>query len=397
MILTLEHIPDNIQHVVVRADLNVPINNNIISDNTRITAIMPTLHELLRRDKTVYLISHLGRPNGKWDLQFSLRPIADALRVLLPEYNVIFDNRDLNTTTAKDFRQHPNGSLALLENVRFYPAEETNCIDFGRKLSEIGEVYVNDAFASSHRAHTSTSALAHLLPSFAGRLLQKELEALEVTAKNTARPTCAVVGGSKVSTKIDLLKNLMTKVDHLCIGGAMANTFLYAMGKPVGRSLYEPNLSELAKEIIGEAAVRGCIIHLPVDAIVAGSLQAGVETKNISNDDTASEDMILDIGIKTRKLWDSIFNQCKSIIWNGPVGAFEITPFASGSIFIANTLAQRTKSGQLSTIAGGGDTISVLNVAGVMNDLTFVSTAGGAFLEWLEGKPLPGLQALQRK
>ena len=395
MILTLEHIPEFLKRIVVRADLNVPMNHGVVRDDTRIIAVLPTLKELLNHGKTVYLISHLGRPKGTWDPRLSLAPVAETLKRLLPDYPVIFDPRDVTQVPASALKTHPEGSLILLENVRFYPGEETNCMDFGQKLAEVGDAYVNDAFASCHRAHTSTCALARLLPSFAGRLLQKELEALETTVENTARPTCAVVGGSKVSTKIDLLKNLMNKVDHLCIGGAMANTFLCALGKPVGRSLYEPDLAPVAQEIISMAANRGCTIHLPVDAIVAGSLEAGVEVSTVSCADVAPDDLILDIGPLTRQAWANIFDFCKTVIWNGPVGAFEVTPFAGGSIFVAQTLAQRTRQGQLTTIAGGGDTLSVLNVAGVMGDLTFVSTAGGAFLEWLEGKPLPGLQALK--
>ena len=397
MILTLEHIPEFLKRIVVRADLNVPMNHGVVRDDTRIIAVLPTLKELLNHGKTVYLISHLGRPKGTWDPRLSLAPVAETLKRLLPDYPVIFDPRDVTQVPASALKTHPEGSLILLENVRFYPGEETNCMDFGQKLAEVGDAYVNDAFASCHRAHTSTCALARLLPSFAGRLLQKELEALETTVENTARPTCAVVGGSKVSTKIDLLKNLMNKVDHLCIGGAMANTFLCALGKPVGRSLYEPDLAPVAQEIISMAANRGCTIHLPVDAIVAGSLEAGVEVSTVSCADVAPDDLILDIGPLTRQAWANIFDFCKTVIWNGPVGAFEVTPFAGGSIFVAQTLAQRTRQGQLTTIAGGGDTLSVLNVAGVMGDLTFVSTAGGAFLEWLEGKPLPGLQALKQR
>ena len=397
MILTLEHIPESLKRIVVRADLNVPMHNGIVSDTTRMTSVLPTLRELLDHGKTVYLISHLGRPKGTWDLRFSLAPVAEILKTLLPGYAVIFDPRDITQLAASALKQHPAGSLILLENVRFYPGEETNCMDFGQKLAEVGQAYVNDAFASSHRAHTSTCALARLLPSFAGRLLQRELEALETTVEHTARPTCAVVGGSKVSTKIDLLKNLMTKVDHLCIGGAMANTFLFALGKPVGRSLVEPDLAPLAREIMSMAANCGCTLHLPVDAVVAGSLEAGVDVSTVACDDVGAEDLILDIGPRTRQAWSHVFDFCKTVIWNGPVGAFEVTPFAGGSLFIAHTLAERTRQGRLSTIAGGGDTLSVLNVAGVMGDLTFVSTAGGAFLEWLEGKPLPGLQALKHR
>jgi len=397
MILTLEHIPESLKRIVVRADLNVPMNNGVVRDDTRIVAVLPTLKELLNHDKTVYLISHLGRPKGAWDPRFSLAPVAETIKRLLPAYPVIFDPRDVTQVPASALKTHPEGSLILLENVRFYPGEETNCMDFGQKLAEVGDAYVNDAFASCHRAHTSTCALARLLPSFAGRLLQRELEALETTVERTARPTCAVVGGSKVSTKIDLLKNLMNKVDHLCIGGAMANTFLFALGKPVGRSLYEPDLAPVAQEIISMAANRGCTIHLPVDAVVAGSLEAGVEINTVACADVAPEDLILDIGPLTRQAWANVFDFCKTVIWNGPVGAFEVTPFAGGSVFVAQTLAQRTREGRLCTIAGGGDTLSVLNVAGVMEDFTFVSTAGGAFLEWLEGKPLPGLQALKQR
>ncbi|MFM7630483.1 MAG: phosphoglycerate kinase [Alphaproteobacteria bacterium] len=397
MILTLEHIPESLKRIVVRADLNVPMNNGVVRDDTRIVAVLPTLKELLNHGKTVYLISHLGRPKGTWDPRFSLAPVAETLKRLLPAYPVIFDPRDVTQVPASVLKTHPEGSLILLENVRFYPGEETNCMDFGQKLAEVGDAYVNDAFASCHRAHTSTCALARLLPSFAGRLLQRELEALETTVERTARPTCAVVGGSKVSTKIDLLKNLMNKVDHLCIGGAMANTFLFALGKPVGRSLYEPDLAPVAQEIISMAANRGRTIHLPVDAVVAGSLEAGVEVNTVACADVAPEDLILDIGPLTRQAWANVFDFCKTVIWNGPVGAFEVTPFAGGSVFVAQTLAQRTREGRLCTIAGGGDTLSVLNVAGVMGDFTFVSTAGGAFLEWLEGKPLPGLQALKQR
>ncbi|MFM7622655.1 MAG: phosphoglycerate kinase [Alphaproteobacteria bacterium] len=397
MILTLEHIPESLKRIVVRADLNVPMNNGVVRDDTRIVAVLPTLKELLNHDKTVYLISHLGRPKGTWDPRFSLAPVAETLKRFLPAYPVSFDPRDVTQVPASVLKTHPEGSLILLENVRFYPGEETNCMDFGQKLAEVGDAYVNDAFASCHRAHTSTCALARLLPSFAGRLLQRELEALETTVERTARPTCAVVGGSKVSTKIDLLKNLMNKVDHLCIGGAMANTFLFALGKPVGRSLYEPDLAPVAQEIISMAANRGCTIHLPVDAVVAGSLEAGVEVNTVACADVAPEDLILDIGPLTRQAWANVFDFCKTVIWNGPVGAFEVTPFAGGSVFVAQTLAQRTREGRLCTIAGGGDTLSVLNVAGVMGDFTFVSTAGGAFLEWLEGKPLPGLQALKQR
>jgi phosphoglycerate kinase len=383
------------KRVLLRADLNVPVKDGEVTDTTRIERTIPTVNRLLEKGAAVLVLSHFERPKGKPVPGMSLRPLAAALQSLLgkPVHFVNTDWRD--DAAAKQAGNARPGEVYLFENTRFHPGEEENDPAFARRLAALGDAYVNDAFSAAHRAHASTEGVAHLLPSAAGLSMQAELEALEAVLGSPERPVAAIVGGAKVSTKLELLSNLIRKVDILVIGGGMANTFLAAQGIEVGRSLQEAALAGTAREIAGAAGQAGCRLLLPTDAVVAKRLEPGASTREIPADQVGSDEMILDIGPDTVRVIEESLAGARTLVWNGPVGAFETEPFDRATVAIAKTVARLTREGRLRSVAGGGDTIAALNKAGVADELSYVSTAGGAFLEWLEGKQLPGVEALR--
>ncbi|WP_173933381.1 phosphoglycerate kinase [Chelativorans sp. Marseille-P2723] len=383
------------KRVLVRVDLNVPVQDGEVTDTTRIERVAPTMKELTDRGAKAILLAHFGRPKGTRDPKASLKPIAPAVERIVRR--PVSFAADCIGQEAKDaVAQMGNGAILLLENTRFHPGEERNDREFARALAENGDIYVNDAFSAAHRAHASTEGLAHLLPAYAGRVMQAELEALEKGLGSPQRPVIAIVGGAKVSTKIDLLLNLVKKVDALVIGGGMANTFLAARGTDVGKSLCEHDLGETAKQIMMEAAGTGCAIILPEDAVVARKFEAGAESETVQIDAVPADSMILDVGPRTSEKVQEWLDRAKTLVWNGPLGAFEIEPFDTATLTAARHAATRTREGALVSVAGGGDTVAALNKAGVTDDFTYVSTAGGAFLEWMEGKTLPGVAALSK-
>jgi phosphoglycerate kinase len=382
------------KRVLVRADLNVPMKEGKVTDTTRIDRTVPTLLELAEKGAKVIVLSHLGRPKGKKNLDFTLKPVADAL-ARSARRPVAFATDCIGPEAKAVVDAMKNGELAMLENVRFYAEEEKNDQQFARQLSENGDILVSDAFSCAHRAHASVEALARILPSAAGRLMQQELEALEGALGNPKHPVAAVVGGAKISTKLDVLGNLVAKVDQLIIGGAMANTFLAAKGVKVGKSLCEHDMLDSAREITGKAEKAGCEIVLPTDAVVAGEFKEGAATDTVSVSAVPDDKMILDVGPKSIADLQSRLNGLKTILWNGPLGAFEVKPFDAATNAVATQAAKLTKSGQLLSVAGGGDTVAALANAGVGDQFSYVSTAGGAFLEWLEGKVLPGVAVLR--
>ncbi|WP_367348590.1 phosphoglycerate kinase [Sphingobium yanoikuyae] len=380
--------------VLVREDLNVPMQDGSVSDDTRLRAAMPTILELADRGAKVLILAHFGRPKGQKNPEFSLSKITRPLtQVLGREVQFIPDCQgEAATDGIKVMR---NGDIAILENTRFHAGEEKNDPALVDAIAAIGDLYVNDAFSAAHRAHASTEGLAHKLPAFAGRSMEKELDALEAALGAPVKPVAAVVGGAKVSTKLDVLNNLVTKVDHLIIGGGMANTFLHARGVDVGKSLCEKDLADTADAIFDKAEDAGCIIHLPYDVVVAKEFAANppsVRTCNVH--EVAEDEMILDVGPAAVEALGDALKNCRTLVWNGPLGAFEIAPFDAATVALAKTAAALTKEGQLVSVAGGGDTVAALNHAGAAADFTFISTAGGAFLEWMEGKELPGVKAL---
>lgn len=383
------------KRVLVRVDLNVPVTNGEVSDTTRIERVAPTITELSDKRAKVILLAHFGRPKGKPDPRASLKPIANAVEATL-DRRVYFVDDCIGEAAGEAVGEMTDGDILLLENTRFHEGEEKNDPDFARALAANGDIYVNDAFSAAHRAHASTEGVAHLLPSYAGRTMQAELEALTKGLENPARPVLAIVGGAKVSTKIDLLLNLVRKVDAVAIGGGMANTFLAARGTNVGKSLCEHDLAETAKKIMIEAAGAGCAIVLPLDAVVARKFEAGAESEVVAIDAVPQDMMILDVGPKSIAAVKEWLERADTVVWNGPLGAFEIPPFDKATVAAARHAAQRTHEGLLVSIAGGGDTVSALNKAGVADAFTYVSTAGGAFLEWMEGKTLPGVAALSK-
>jgi phosphoglycerate kinase len=388
------------RRVLVRADLNVPFKDGRITDSSRIEAVAPTLAELSKAGARVIVLSHLGRPKGQPLHEFTLKPVAKPLgdavgRVLGHHVTVAFAPDCVGDTAENAIARLDDGDIILLENVRFHAGEEANDDDFAKTLAGLGDVYIDDAFSCAHRAHASTEGITYFLPSAAGRSMMAEIEALERILEKPEKPLAALVGGAKVSTKLKLLGNLVPMVDHLVIGGGMANTFLNAMGKPVGKSLCEKDLASTALEIVEKAKSSGCTIHLPTDVVVAGEFKAGAPSKTVSIDAVGADDMILDIGPKTIEALNKLLGTCKSLVWNGPLGAFEIAPFDAGTVAVARAAAARTKAGELRTVGGGGDTVAALAHAGVADDFSYVSTAGGAFLEWLEGKALPGVEALR--
>ena len=380
--------------VLVREDLNVPMQDGSVSDDTRLRAAMPTVLELADRGAKVLILAHFGRPKGQKNPEFSLSKITRPLtQVLGRDVQFIPDCQGEAATDGIAVMR--NGDIAILENTRFHPGEEKNDPALVAALAAIGDLYVNDAFSAAHRAHASTEGLAHKLPSFAGRSMEKELDALQAALGEPVKPVAAVVGGAKVSTKLDVLNNLVTQVDHLIIGGGMANTFLYARGVDIGKSLCEKDLAETAEAIFDKAEAAGCIIHLPYDVVVAKEFAANPPSLRTCNvHEVAEDEMILDVGPAAVEALGDALKNCRTLVWNGPLGAFEIAPFDAATVALAKTAAALTKEGQLTSVAGGGDTVAALNHAGVGSDFSFISTAGGAFLEWMEGKELPGVKAL---
>ena len=373
--------------VLLRADLNVPMQGGRVGDRTRIERTVPTIGELAAQGARVVVLSHLGRPKGRTAPELSLRPVAEALADAL-EAPVAFAVADPAAVIAG----LPPGGVAMLENLRFDPGEEANDAEYAARLASLGDAYVNDAFSAAHRAHASTEALARLLPAAAGRLMQRELEALETALGSPRRPAAAIVGGAKVSTKLDLLGNLAARVDLLVIGGGMANTFLHAQGYEVGRSLCERDMAETARGILDAAEAAGCEVLLPVDAMVAPVLEAGAPTEVVAVDKVPAEAMILDVGPKSIAALVDRLGLLRTLVWNGPLGAFEVPPFDRGTNEVAQAAAGMKG---LLTVAGGGDTVAALAQAGVVERFGYVSTAGGAFLEWMEGRVLPGVAALE--
>lgn len=383
------------KRVLLRADLNVPMKDGAVSDATRIERLVPTIAELRRKGAKVIVLSHFGRPKGKPDPTMSLKPLAAALGQALGA-PVAFASDCIGRPAEEAIGKMRDGDVALLENVRFYAGEEDNDADFARKLASLGDVYVNDAFSAAHRAHASTEAIARLLPNAAGRLMQAELDALSKALDRPTRPLAAVIGGAKVSTKLDLLGNLIGKVDILVIGGGMANTFLFANGVDVGKSLCERDMADTARRITADAAAAGKRIVLPVDAVVSSALTAGAAAKTVPIGRVPSDQMILDVGPRSVEETIQTIASCRTLVWNGPMGAFEHPPFDAGTTALAKAAARLTREGKLLSVAGGGDTVAALAHAGVEGDFSYVSTAGGAFLEWLEGKELPGVAALMK-
>ena len=383
------------KRVLIRADLNVPMSGGQVTDATRIERLLPTFQDLLRRGAKVVILSHLGRPDGKPVAKYTLKPVAEQLSSLLG-IKVFFGEDCIGPAAKAVVDGLSTGQIAMLENLRYHEGEEKNDATFAAELAKLGDMYVNDAFSVSHRAHASTEALARLLPAYAGPSMLAEIRALKLALDAPQRPVAAIVGGSKVSTKIDVLGHLAKKVDYLIIGGGMANTFLFAKGSAVGKSLHEPGAVSTVEDIQRKAADAGCKIVLPVDAVVAGELKANVETAVVPVDEVPADKMILDVGPASVKEFAQTIANCKTLLWNGPVGAFEIPPFGEATFELAREAAKLTQAGALTTIAGGGDTVAALNAAGVTDKFSYVSTAGGAFLEWLEGRTLPGVAVLMR-
>ncbi len=381
------------KRVLLRADLNVPVHDGRITDLTRLERLTPTIRELAAAGARVIVCSHFDRPKGKRVPAMSLAPVARALGEVLGR-RVRFAEDCIGVPAQQAVDLLAAGDVLVLENTRFHPGEEANDAGFASELAALADLYVDDAFSAAHRAHASTEAVAHRLPAYAGRLMQAELEALDRALGSPARPVAAIVGGAKVSTKLDLLANLVSRVDELVIGGAMANTFLAAQGLAVGRSLQEPDLHETARRILADAETAGCAVLLPIDAVVAAALAPGVATRTVTVAEVDADAMILDVGPGTVQALTARLAGWKTLVWNGPLGAFETPPFDAGTIALARAVADATASGRLVSVAGGGDTVAALRQAGVADKFSYVSTAGGAFLEWMEGKTLPGVAAL---
>ncbi len=379
--------------VLVRVDLNVPMHDGTVGDVTRLRAMVPTVAELADKGAIVLLLSHFGRPKGAKNPNQSLSLVIDAVADTLGR-SVMFISDCAGEGARAGIAVLAPGDVAVLENTRFHPGEETNDPAFAAALAEIGDRYVNDAFSAAHRAHASTEGLAHLLPAFAGRAMQAELTALQRALGTPERPVAAIVGGAKVSSKIEVLRHLVSRVDHLVIGGGMANTFLAARGIDVGKSLCEHDLVDTANAIFDAADAAGCIVHLPYDVVTSREFRANPPVRIVNVHEVAADDMILDIGPAAVEALSDVLKNCRTLVWNGPLGAFETPPFDAATVALARTAAALTREGSLVSVAGGGDTVAALNQAGVAADFTFVSTAGGAFLEWMEGRELPGVAAL---
>jgi phosphoglycerate kinase len=382
------------KRVLLRADLNVPVRGGKISDLTRIERLSPTIRELAGKGAKVIVCSHFDRPKGKRVPEMSLAPMAAALGEVLGQ-RVRFAEDCIGIPAQQAVDRMANGDVLVLENTRYHPGEEKNDPAFAAELAKLADIYVNDAFSAAHRAHASTEGVAHLLPAYAGRLMQAELEALDAALGNPARPVAAVVGGAKVSTKLELLGNLVGKVNVLIIGGAMANTFLAAEGIGVGKSLQEAEMHATARDILAQAKAGGCDVVLPTDAVVATEFKPNPATQTVDVRAVPADSMILDVGPATVAALNARLASLKTLVWNGPLGAFETPPFDAGTTTFARAVADATARGALRSVAGGGDTVSALRHAGVLDKMSYVSTAGGAFLEWLEGKTLPGVAALE--
>ncbi|WP_305986869.1 phosphoglycerate kinase [Roseibium sp. MMSF_3544] len=382
------------KRVLVRVDLNVPMDGGRVTDTTRIERVLPTIRELSEKGAKVVLLAHFGRPKGERVAEMSLAPVAPAVADLLGK-PVAFANDCIGPAAADAIAALPDSGVLLLENTRYHKGEEKNDPEFAKALAANGDIYVNDAFSAAHRAHGSTEGIAKLLPAYAGRTMQAELEALGSALGEPVRPVLAVVGGAKVSSKIDLLENLVSKVDMLVIGGGMANTFLAAKGVDVGKSLCEHDLADTARKIMVAAEAANCEIVLPDDAVVAKEFKASADNETVSLDAIPADGMILDVGKASITTVKSKIDAARTLVWNGPLGAFEIAPFDIATVAAAKHAAQNTKAGKLNSVAGGGDTVAALNHAGAADSFSYVSTAGGAFLEWLEGKELPGVKALE--
>ncbi|WP_102227199.1 phosphoglycerate kinase [Acidimangrovimonas sediminis] len=383
--------------VLVRVDINVPVEAGRVTDATRIEKIVPTVNDILDKGGKPVLMAHFGRPKGKVVPEMSLKVTLPALKAAFPGHDVLFAEDCIGGPAKEAVSALQPGQILLLENTRFHEGEEKNDAMMAASLAALGDVYVNDAFSAAHRAHASTEAIAQLLPACAGRLMEAELSALEAALGDPERPVVAIVGGAKVSTKLDLLGNLVEKVDHLVIGGGMANTFLLAKGIEVGKSLAEREMTDTATEILAKARNAGCAIHLPVDVVVAQEFKANAAHETVAAEACPADAMILDAGPETVKALAEVFGECRTLIWNGPLGAFEIEPFDAATNAAAAKAAELTRAGKLKSVAGGGDTVAALNKAGAAADFSYVSTAGGAFLEWMEGKVLPGVAALEPK
>ncbi|GGO25554.1 phosphoglycerate kinase [Gemmobacter aquaticus] len=390
---TLDDMDLNGKVVLTRVDINVPMENGVVTDATRIEKIVPTVNDILSKGGKPVLLAHFDRPKGKVVPEMSLSRVAPALETALGR-KVVFGADCVGEVARAAIASAGVGEVVLLENTRFHPGEEKNDAGLAQQMADLGDVYVNDAFSAAHRAHASTAGIAHLLPAAAGRLMEAELKALEAALGTPLRPVVAVVGGAKVSTKLDLLGNLVGKVDHLVIGGGMANTFLVAKGIEVGKSLAERDMADTAREILAKAEAAGCRIHLPIDVVVAREFKAGAANETVAADACPADAMILDAGPATVAEIAKVFGEAKTLIWNGPLGAFEIEPFDAATNAAARRAAELTKAGGLVSVAGGGDTVAALNKANAADSFSFISTAGGAFLEWMEGKELPGVAAL---
>jgi phosphoglycerate kinase len=384
------------KRVLVRVDLNVPMADGKVTDDTRIRAAEPTINAIAGKGGRVILLAHFGRPKDGPDPQFSLKQVVPAVVAVIGR-PVAFAEDCIGEKAEKAVAAMQDDGVLLLENTRFHKGEEKNDPAFVEALARLGDLYVNDAFSAAHRAHASTEGIARRLPAFAGRSMQAELEALDAALGNPKRPVVAIVGGAKVSSKIDLLENLVTRVDAMVIGGGMANTFLLAKGVKVGKSLAEPDLADTAQRILAAAEKAGSTIVLPDDVVVAPEFKAGAPATTVPVDKVPADQMILDVGPKSVASVKSWVDKAATLVWNGPLGAFEVPPFDSATVAAARHAAARTKAGKLLSVAGGGDTVAALNHAGVADDFSFISTAGGAFLEWMEGKPLPGVEALRTR
>ena len=392
---TIDSVDMSGKRVLVRVDLNVPMKKGVVTDATRIERAAPTIKELAAKGAKVIVLSHFGRPDGKRVPEMTLRPLVEPLEKALGK-PVAFAEDCIGPLAEDSVRNMKPGDVLLLENLRFHKEEEANDAGFIDKLSRLGDVYVNDAFSTAHRAHASTEGLANRLPAVAGRLMQGELEALDKALGNPKRPVCAIVGCAKVSTKLELLGHLVGKVDKLIIGGGMANTFMHAQGINVGKSLCEKDLASMALDILEKAKAAKCKVLLPVDVMVAGEFKANAAHLVVDASACPDDQMILDIGPKSIALYRQELADCATVVWNGPLGAFEIKPFDTGTVALALEVARLTGTGKLLSVAGGGDTVAALAAAGVEEKFSYVSTAGGAFLEWMEGKTLPGVAALIR-
>ncbi|MEP9401138.1 phosphoglycerate kinase [Sphingomonas sp. VNH70] len=380
------------KRVLVREDLNVPMADGAVTDDTRLRAAVGTVSELADRGAIVLILAHFGRPKGQPNPSMSLAPVTQPLSVVLGR-EVRFVDWD---GAADAIATMQGGDIAVLENTRFFAGEEKNDPELVEKMAALGDYYVNDAFSAAHRAHASTEGLARALPAFAGRQMEAELDALDKALGNPQHPVAAVVGGAKVSSKLDVLKHLVGQVDHLIIGGGMANTFLAARGVDVGKSLCEHDLTGTAEEIFDAADKAGCTIHLPYDVVVATEFRPNPATRTVNVHEVAADEMILDVGPAATEALGDVLKNCRTLVWNGPMGAFETPPFDTATVALARTAAALTTDGSLVSVAGGGDTVAALNQAGVSGQFSFISTAGGAFLEWMEGRELPGVAALAR-